>query len=291
MESSIQKTIKLIKKSFDQPIVFHILHSHLSYLAKRQTPLYEMIDDWSKILILSCSNQNNLPNQALEIKMQKFLVGKKAPFESSGDKIRIMCVCYYLMSRPSYLINHISLFELINKILGQESEYFDGLIIKILSNFILAKLFSLEANKKIQSAALNRMLEMMKERNLSDKIKIKALPCFIYSTNIQPFTLSHIDIGVGFLGYKYIESFCLYAKHASNESFLLHTLPCNEFFMEELRRFMNSEFEYDNLQSYNITKSMIKNNIIFGKIKEEYEASADKQKFVVELIEFINTLK
>ncbi|KAI5155439.1 hypothetical protein ENBRE01_3529, partial [Enteropsectra breve] len=51
MASEVERIIMLIKKSYNQPIIFHMLMAHLRDVLAKKTPMYEMADDWSRILV------------------------------------------------------------------------------------------------------------------------------------------------------------------------------------------------------------------------------------------------
>lgn len=287
MGPNISKTIDLIKKSYDQPILFHLLHSHLSHLLLKTTPVYEMSDDWSKILIFSC-HPNKSPNQGLEIKLQQNLKRFRPQFDNE-KKLKAMIVCYYLLNRPSNLINHILVFELVSEFLGF-SDYFDGLILRIFSNMLISKIYSLEDNKKLKEDTITRMQEIIKSKNLSDMNKVRSLVCFI-SGDIEPFRLDFITILPTFQSFKVLEIICLYAKYTKNTSFIHDVLPSDEFFIQGLEQFMKFEFTFDGFDFISADRCCIANQEIYERIKQEFDRSSNKEKFISELIDFVSTLK
>lgn len=288
MDPKIKKTIELMKRAYDQPILFHILHGHLSFLMQKATPAYEMVDDWSKILVLSC-HPNKMPNQGLETKIQQFLNKNRPPLLTSDQKLKLMCVCYYFLNRQPSLMNHIALFELVSSYLGLVSDYFDGMIINLLNKTILCRIFEMEENRKNSASSIEKMISILKERTLSDANKAKAIPCFINS-DISPFSMSHASIQPSYLGYKYLESICLYAKYTANTSYLQEILPSSEHFLEDLRRFMSFSFEFDSTPRLDLSKCLVQDNSTFKKIKEEFDGAEDKHLYVSKLIEYISSL-
>lgn len=284
----IRRTIELMKRSYDQPVLFHILHSHLSLLLEKTTPECEMADDWSKILISSC-HPNKAPNQGLEAKIQK-LIHKIRPAEASEDRLRLMCICYYLLSRPPYLVNHIMAFELVNSFLGRTSDYFDGLIIKILSSLVLARVFKVNENRKLKNDALDKMLCTLNERSLSDQNRVRALSCFVNS-NVCPAPVNFVEVLPDYQGYKYLETICLYAKYVVDAAHIKDVLPSYPGFVDSLGDFMNCGFRFDCKQDYDLKHCVLQDRSVFAKIREAFEKSQNKQKLVSEMIDFITALR
>lgn len=287
MSPEIEKTIGLIKKSYKQPIIFHLLHSHLAFLLTKTTPVYEITDDWSRILIFSCHSNTN-PNQGLEIKIQQNLKRYRPPFDD--EKIlKTMIICYYLLNRPSNLINHILVFELVSGFLGF-SNYIDGLILRIFSNMLLAKVYGIEENKKMKEDTVTRLQEIIKTKKLSDVNKVRSLICYI-TGNVIPFELDFITIAQSFRSFKELETICLYAKYTQNTDFIKEILPNDEFFIQGLNDFLKFEFSFESKREVTIEKCCLIDRNIFDKIEQEFQRSSDKEKFISELIDFISKLK
>ena len=287
MNTQISKTIDLIKKSYNQPILFHLLHSHLSYLlTKTISPISEITDDWSRLLIFSC-HQNNSPNQGLEIKLQQNLKRFRPPFDNE-KRLKTMIVCYYLINRTVSLVNHVLIFELVSNFLGI-SDYFDGLILKIFSKILLCKVFSLEANKKMKEDSIVRIQEIIKSTELSEINKIRSLVCFI-TGNIEPFKIDFISIESDFKSFKILETICLYVKYTSETSFIMNILPDDEFFIKELKNFMNFDFNFEGSEHFLIKDCNLLDKEIFDKIKIEFSKCSDKKRFISELLDFISNL-
>lgn len=287
MNPQISRTIELIKKSYDQPILFHLLHGHLAYLLTKTTPIYEMNDDWSKILIFSC-HPNKITNQALETKLQQNIKRFRPPFDNE-KKLKNMIICYYLLNRPSHLINHILVFELISYFLGS-SDYFDGLILRIFTNMLIPKIYTLEDNRKLKEDTIFRIQEIIKIKSLSDVNKIRSLACFI-TGNTMPFSLNFIYITPNFLSFKTLEIICLYAKYTKNTSFINDILPNDELFLSALEQFMKCDFGFESIQAVSIDKCCLMNKDIYDEIRKEFDRCSNKEKFVSELIEFISYMK
>ncbi|ELA42813.1 uncharacterized protein VICG_00128 [Vittaforma corneae ATCC 50505] len=287
MNPQVQKTINLIKATYDQPIIFHILHCNLVLLLTNTTPTLEISDDWSKILVYS-AHPNKIPNQGLELKIQDFLKKMRPPFDTSEKKLKLMVICYYLLNRPASLINHILVFELVSNFLGY-SEYFDGLILKMLSNIVISRLYNIEQNKKIKDSVVQRMVELVQTKSLSDENKIKALPCFIDS-DTKPFNASLAVIDQSFIGYKYLEIFCFYAKYSKNATYIREILPNNISFIDGLKDFMAFNFSFSVTNDIDLKKCFVEDKSIFDQIKQAFGLTEDKSKFISDLLEYISNL-
>lgn len=216
MSIQIEKNIAEIKKSYDQPILFHMLLQHLMYQWKKTSPIYEITDGWSKILIFCCS-ENIIPNQGLELKIQSFIKRHRPPLESGENKLKLMILCYYLNNTPVNFLNHIVLFDLVNNFLGI-SDYYDGLILTLLSKVIIGRIYGLKENSKLTETSFNRMLEVVASKNFSNSNKVKSLICFKNFESSPP-DLNFIEIRRSFIGFKYFEYICFYAKYTQNTQF------------------------------------------------------------------------
>lgn len=289
MGSQIQRTIELMKRCYDQPMLFHILHNHLSQLLEKTTPACEVRDDWSRILIFS-SHPNKMPNQGLETKIQGLMHKLKMHADTEENRLRLMCICYYLLNRPPHLINHIVTFELVNSFLGKVSDYFDGLIIKILSSLVLAKVFCVDENRKMRKDALDRMLCILKERTLSDQNRVRALACFV-SSSVAPAPVNFVEILPNYQGYKYLETICMYAKYAVDAASIKSILPSYPGFVDGLRDFMNCSLAFECRSGFDLKCSMVQDRTVFARIRDAFERAQDKQKLVAELLDFIMSLR
>lgn len=287
MSLQIQRTISLIKKSYDQPIIFHILYSHLASLLKKTNAEYQISDDWSKIIILGCST-NKLPQQGLEIKLLNLLKKIRPPLASENNKLKLMCICYYILNRPTSLINNLILFELVSNFMGI-SDYFDGFIITILNKIVTAKAFGVPENTKIQPVTIQRMVSIIYSVSLSNINKIKALPCFIKSDN-SPFSLGFLEISPDLLGFKCLEYICFYVKFAQNTGYIKDILPSDPGFVPALSNYMQNNFEFESNTSIIISDCQVENREIFDQLKRAFELSNNKSKFIIEISEFISNL-
>lgn len=288
MDLRVKKVFELMKKSYDQPIIFHLLHSHLVFLLKKVNPDYEMTDDWSKVIILS-AHPNTTPNQGIEIKIQKFINVNKKNLKSKNINLILMSILYYLLNRPGHLINHIILFELINGYLGRISDYYDGFILNITIKFILAKIYDNQIRMKVKPEYIVKMVTLIKQSNISDNNKVKSLVCFVFS-NISPFDLNFVQINNSYLGYKYLEAICLYAKYTKDTSFIKDILPSDPFFIQELSAFMQGEFSFKYEIYFDAKKCVLKDISIFKYLRDGYSNASNKEEYVRELVDYLYSL-
>ncbi|KAI5169453.1 hypothetical protein PAEPH01_0727 [Pancytospora epiphaga] len=287
MSLQIQRTISLIKKSYDQPIIFHLLYSHLMHLSSSATPLYDPQDDWAQILITSCSG-NKLPNQGIETKITSLLKNIRPPFKESSDKLKCMVVCCYMLNRPVHLINHIAIFELVMNFMGV-SDYFDGLILTILSRLLTARAFGLERNKKLSMEGVGRMLDLISSYKLSSENTTKALICFIESGNRPP-TIGLLDIQPTFSSYKFLECLGLYVKYAHSTEHIGDVVPSHPALLAGLEQFMNSEYLFEISEFPPPQACVSDNRAVFGVLLDAFNASTDKRRFIDDAAQFIAKL-
>ncbi|EOB14888.1 hypothetical protein NBO_13g0065 [Nosema bombycis CQ1] len=249
------------------------------------TPMYEITDDWSKILIYSVVH-NNIPNQGLETKIIGLLRSLKKEKESKSTKLKIMIILWYMKNRSLDVVNNIILFELVNNFLGI-SEYTDGLIISVLNGVINTTQLGLKVNKKFRSESLLQMVKKVRSTELSDICKILALPLYL-QYDIIP-TLGEVDIQNTIEDYFLFESVCYYARYCKNADHVRSFVPQNEIFIKNLSKFIQKDFEVEEFAGP--TDLCLEDTEIYKQILTAYDLSIDKNIFKVKLIEFISNLK
>lgn len=287
MNEEIQKTISLIKKSYEQPILFHILHSHLAFLVKKYSIVPNDPNQYTKILISSAS-ENNLMNQGMEIKMLQELKILKQQTISYEIKYKLNVICYYMLTRPVALINSMILFSLVSNFIGI-SDHLDGLIISILNKVTVGRIYGLPINKKISDDAFNRMIEIISKSKLSETNKIKSLVSFTRS-NYRPPDLLCLEIRNDFYGYKCLEYISFYVKFTENSNIIKEILPNNPDFIAKLGDYMKGNFDLVNTKSFSLSDCLIEDKSIFDKILLEFNRSFNKKKFVADVKEFVSNL-
>jgi len=336
----IEKTISLMKRAYNQPILFHLLYLHLRKSLKKSNPIYHIKDDWSKLLITSCSEEN-LPSQGIEIKLQQFLKKlrpcssqriRKGELEGdSSQKLKLMVICYYLISKVPGTENHLLLYELVTNFLGI-SDYFDGLIITIFRRAVMCRIYGYPMNKKMligsvlsgtsgsegscgissgngscgissgtrsgnqhtipsitSSDYIDRMLLVLKSKNLSEACRTKALLCFL-SSDLKPFSLNQIDLQNDFYSYLILQHCCAYVRYSNQTKFIKEIFPGNFVFINKLKEFMNGEYEFVFINKFSYENCLIENLEIFEKVKEAFGEATDKKRFMMRMSELLMEL-
>ncbi|KAK6090715.1 hypothetical protein P3W45_000438 [Vairimorpha bombi] len=158
MNKKVTKILELIKKSYAQPLVFHTLMNHLSYIMDNLNPLYEIQDDWSKIIIYS-SIPNRIPNQGLDSKILNLLKKLRKDEFENDSKLKLMIILYYMKNRCVDYLNHMIVFELVTNFLGFH-DFFDGMILSIFCTAVNSNLFGIKQNKKYRLDSVQHMLKI-----------------------------------------------------------------------------------------------------------------------------------
>lgn len=285
MSKKVTRIIDLIKKSYSQPLIFHTLINHLSHVKDSLNPLYEIQDDWSKIIMYSVI-PNKIPNQGLDSKILNLLKKiRKDKFENES-KLKIIIILYYMKNRCVDYLNHMIVFELVTNYFGI-NDYFDSLILSIFCTAINSNLFDIKQNKRYRSDSVHHMLKVVKQQKLSEINKYIALALFIQYD--QPYKVSDIDIQNDLKTFCMLESLCLYAKYLKNESYIENVIPKNELLLQALNQYINKEFIIESKTQ--ATNLYLEDKEIFFRIQEAFCKSEDKIKFKESLLEFIQNLK
>lgn len=284
MNKKIIKTIELIKKSYAQPIIFNTLINNLSYLMDTCKPLYEIKDDWSKILIY-CVTPNRIPNQGLDSKILNLL--KKMRNEKLEDEsnLKLLIILYYMKNRNLKYLNHLIVFELISNYMGI-NDFYDGLILSIFCSAINANLYGFEQNKKYRDDTICHLLNTIKNYNLSSLNIYIALPLFIQYD--VPYAINDLDIQNDFATFCKLEALCFYAKYSKDETKLKELMPKDDIFIKAFSEYINKIFVIQ--QEHFKCNLRLEDRSIFYKIEDAYSKSIDRQKFKNDLLEFITNL-
>lgn len=285
----VQRIVSLIKQTYNQPLLFHRLHSHLTHVLGTVNPLLEMSDDWSKMLIYSAV-QSKHPNQALEAKMLVLLKSMRPPVEGRGCRLRLWVVLYYMRNRPSDMVNHLIVFELVSHFLGV-SAFTDGFILSIFASSTVGPVFGLSRNKKLRDDGTAHLLAVVGRRPLSMLNRALALPCHIGHA-VQPPALCGLDIQSDALTLRALECICFYAKYAKNVEFVKATVPEGPVFVDALRRFISKIFETEWTQTECSAASCVMENLeVLESIRRAYEEASDKKVFVSRIMDFVGELQ
>ncbi|CAD26371.1 hypothetical protein [Encephalitozoon cuniculi GB-M1] len=285
----VQKTIELIKRSYDQPILFHRLHCHLAYILEKSNLQHEMSDEWSRILIFSAARTKS-QNQGLEGKILSFLKEIRPPASSKGSRLRLWIILYYIRSRSPSQINHLVLFELVSNFMGISS-FVDGLILSILAAAITSPVFGLESNKKLRSDSVAYLLGVIKKKPLGVLSRVQALPCYIGHA-VEPPGLLDLRMGNNMQTLVALESICFYAKYTKSVEFVKKIVPEGPFFVECLKGFISRTFRVDEGEASgcDVGDSVVENLEILDGIRKAYEEARDKKRFVSRIVEFVMDL-
>ncbi|OQS55885.1 hypothetical protein EHP00_2352 [Ecytonucleospora hepatopenaei] len=181
----IESHIKVLRKAYDQPLLFYVIHCRLRNLLC-QYPLKTFTNDMIRLICFSAM-PNTLPNQGLELKITKVMnLIKPSNIFSHGhenhdrneDKFKLMIIIFYLLNRPEKNINHMVLFNLVTNFLGHD-DVIDSLIIAVVRKISVASVFDGEVNSKLTKDAYLHVLQTLKNTKLSLGNKIACIPCFI----------------------------------------------------------------------------------------------------------------
>ena len=292
MNTQISKTISLIKRSYDQPLILHRLYNYLRKLVSEMKIDYHPKDDWEKILILSVTRDIS-SNQSIELKLQKLIKSIKKheiiECNSQLDKMRLLVICYYLNNRPVEIINHIIVFDLVSNFLGI-NDYFDGMIISIVRRICLWNIFGYTKNKKVTEDAITRMLEIISCANLSYENKIIVLPCFVISS-IKPSIPEFRGVGDDLTTYKYFESILFYIKYTKTSTFLNDIVQEHPDFIQGVEAMLNNVYDIAEVENTDDSRQLVlENQTMFSVIANEYRNSPNKVRFIEKLRKFIDSL-
>ena len=294
MTSEIDRIVGLLKKSYDQPLIFYKLHMHLRYLLQKTT-INTFKDDYTK-LILYTAMPNIMANQGLELKLQKLMINLKpnvifdtqpATTETNADKIKLIFILYYLHNRPSHLINHIVLFNLCTNFMGFD-DHIDNLIIGIVRKIAVASVFGLESNKKLSRDSFIKILEVINSCELSIGNRIKAIPCFI--SLVKPKIISYDLLGnlSNFTLYKYFENLVFYVKYAATKEF--DDFSTHPDFLSGVEMTLDNEYFMADVEILNINFYKRTDDVLYTYIRQKYNKAIDKDHFIDDLLDFIHNL-
>lgn len=280
-----QKTIELIKRSYDQPILFHMLHCHLAHVLRKGNPLHDVSDEWSRMLVLSAV-QSRSANQALEAKILSFLKEIRPPLSSKGTRLRLWIVLYYMRNRSPDQVNHLVLFELVCNFMGV-SAFVDGLILSVLGIALAGPSFGLEGNRKLRDEGIVHMLGIVRKKVKGVLCRALALPCYV-GHDVEPAGVQDVTVANDAQTLAVLESVCFYAKYARSVGFVKRIVPDGAFFVDALRRFISKSFEVDRDGEawHGAGDCVVENTDILDEIRKGYEEARDKKRFVSMVVEF-----
>ncbi|KAF7677263.1 hypothetical protein TCON_2650 [Astathelohania contejeani] len=288
----IEKTISLIKKSHSQPLIFHMLHSHLCFLLKTTEYHPTMNDDWSQIILYSATET---VIQKMETKINQFV--KNVRYVRPLDNInqyKLKIIMYSILNKKT--VNLFTLYELITHFMGI-STMLDRLIINSLQKHMLATFYKIESPKKMQSQAIKSFLTEITKSQMSYLNKAKLIPCYIFYdiepvdfTNVYSDVLSIDAPGTDIITLRILEGICMYAKYTKYTSYFKSIIPNTNDFIQLFNQFLAKSLPCNEIKKgeYNV---YLDDHYVFDVIRNEYVYCKDKCKFKEDLIEFITKLK
>lgn len=284
--NELKKTVTLIKKTKDQPMLFHMLHSHLAYIVQTKKVIpTEPLDLWSRILLASVES-SKISRNSIEIKILQYL--KNSRNKTEDDILKLRIILYYLDSRPLNNLNTFILFELMNHHYNA-STMTNALIDSILAKSFLSKVFNIRTNKKLAKDAVLQFL-----RSNSD-FSHKRLPIYMYF-DLEPPLVSY-DEKSNVMKFKIIEALSLYANYTENVEHFKSILPQTEEFLGLFKRFVcrDPDLFSEEKTDFDICKLGLvsENNIddLKQRLKKAFDESSNKAEFKAQMIEFITNIE
>lgn len=288
MESKkINKTIKLLKKCYNQPIIFQILHNYLSFLVQDEYnfPFHLYPDMFSKILIASTSSQAYVNLDS------KILVFLKECRESAKYSLiiryKMKIILYYLINQPYDMFNKFICFEIINNYCKVPE--LECLIADYTRKYALANFFEVKLKKPMPAEYLDLYLRKSVSDNIN--LRMKLLPLCAVHTH-KGISLNDFNFDYNVQSIVLLEALTFYAKFTEKVLDIKHILPSNDNFVLFFKIFLNRErTQGRNAENRNSTvfkeldyrKLMIRDNLLFKSLKEEFLLAEDKKKYLCEL--------
>lgn len=294
----IEKNVRLLRKAYDQPLLFYVLHCRLRNLLAKY-PLKTFTNDMIKLICFSAM-PNIVPNQGLEMKIQRLMNILKPNniFENGSenhdrneDKFKLIIILYYNLNRPEKYVNHIVLFNLVNNFLGFDN-HIDSLIIALLRKIAVTKVFDLETNSKLTVDSFTHMLDKIKNTKISLTNKILSIPCFIEYRH-EMFDLNfyeQVTMESQFVIYKYFEAMIFYVKYATTNTF--NAMPEYPDFISGIQNMLTNIYTLPENQAVeDASELLMEDDYILKYVEYKYNMAKDKAKFKEKLVEFLYSLQ
>ena len=284
--NELKRVLTLIMKTKNQPVVFHILHSHLAHMfQKKKVMPIETQSVWEKIVIASVEDPK-IMRSSLEVKLLQYLKGSREKTED--DVFRLKIALYYMDSRLLNSLNMFILFELMSQHYNV-SPLTDMLIDSILTKSFLSKNFGIKTNKKLQSDAV--VLFLRNNNNFS----YKRLPLYIHF-DIEP-PLVFYDNRSGIVRFKVLEALGFYGNYAQKVAYFKNILPQTEEFLDLFKKFVCKDPEIFPDKKTEFTISNLKLvascpiDDLKHRIKKAFNESKNKPEFKTYIIDFLNSME
>ena len=284
--NELKKVISLIKKTKKQPVLFHILHSHLAYLVyQKKTIPFEASDLWDKVLVASVEDPK-IPRSSLETRLLQYLKGSRQKAENDEFKMKI--VLYYMDSRFLSNMNMFILFELISHHY-RVSHLTDMLIDSLLTQSFLSKNFRIKSSKRLAGDAV--LLFLKNNNNFS----YRRLPTYVYF-DIEP-PLVVYDSNSQLFQFKILESLSFYGNYTRNVDYFKSILPQTEDFLDTFKKFVCKDpgLLSDKISNFDIQKLQVINtnpmDNLKSRIRQAFDESSNKTELKMDIIEFLNSIE
>ncbi|ELQ76599.1 hypothetical protein THOM_0314 [Trachipleistophora hominis] len=291
----INKTIKLLKRCYNQPILFQILHNNLSFLIQNEYnfPFHLYPDMFSKILIASTSTQAyvNLDNKILA-----FLKDSRESVKYSViTRYKVKIILYYLINQPYDMFSKFICFEIINNY-GNIPDL-GYLVAHYIRKYALSNFFEV----KLKKAMPIEYVDLYLQKNMGDSVDFKAeiLPlCAIYS--LKGISLGNFKFDYNLRSIILLESVTFYAKFTENVSDIKRVLPSNDNFVRFFKIFLNRnkpqnreirDGDSTSLKELDYRTLMVYDNLLFKSLKEEFVLVDDKREYLNKLKEVVDELE
>lgn len=280
------KIINLIKRTNNQPVLFHMLHSQLVFVCRTTRYIPDpSLDFWSKVILASAID-NKITHRPLETKIFEYLKSTRIK-EREEEKFKLKIVLYYLDSRLLSQLNTFILFELIAYHYNV-SPITDHLIDSIVTRHSLSSHFNLKNVKKLHKEGIEKFLKA------NPNFSFKRLPIYVLF-NIEPPVVEY-NPSCNLLEIRIIESLSFYATYTENTEYFKSIIPQVEDFVKSFKRFVTDDLEFINEDVFEIDISKLASGRddskqeFFYVIKNEFSKAIDKNKWKRDVLEYIENL-
>ncbi|KCZ79268.1 hypothetical protein H312_03348 [Anncaliia algerae PRA339] len=284
MKNKLKQTIDLIKKTKNNPIIFHLLYSNLCNLKKTERTFIQNTNNLFTNILYASTDDPRTTNQSLENKILTYLKESR----NNYNILKLRIILYYLDGRLLSKLNTFILFEIMNHHFGM-NYYNDALIEQILSKHITSNLFGIKNVKKIHNEAIEIFLQSQK------LFSLRRLPMYITSNMLPPVVHYDNQKNSEYLNLKVAESLSFYAKYTKNIEYFKQIVPQTDDFLVMFKSFISNTFNtVEDRKSFSISNLVSdmneEMNSLFYRIKNAIDKVKDKQKIKNELIDYIETL-
>lgn len=289
----IKKTIRLLKKCYHQPLLFHILHNHLSFLVKNMHSFPQgcFADTFSKILISSTNTKTyvNLDNKIVSyLKASKHMVKYSAIV-----KYKVKIILYYLINQPYEMFNKFICFELICNY--SSIKELEVLVASYLQKYALASFFEISIKKKMPADYISLYFQKSMNFGINASIKNNTISAiydqearnfndFVFSENLQSILL--------------LESLVFFAKFVDNIDKIRTILPSNDNFILYFKSFLKRKtIESSTLKtsytraSLNYSKMLIREDMLLSSIRREFWLVCNKKEYLDKVRKLVDELE